>query len=192
MPIELHFDTETSGMVDWNNPSDGDQQPHIVQLAAALVDTADDFKVRSFVNLYVRPEGWEWSMEDEAAQIHGITPEFATQWGIGERDAVGILLEMWQKATVRWMFNEVFDARIVRIALKRYGWPQEWMDAWHDAPRECTMRKSAKHFGAGKTIKLVEAYERAFGENPGGWHDALHDLKASIALRRWLAEQGAD
>lgn len=191
MAIELLFDTETTGLPAHHDPSDAPHQPHIVQLAAVLIDTDLDFKPVSSINLIVKPDGWD--VPDEAAQIHGITTEYAETWGLPEREVVAMLLEMWQKGEQRWAFNEPFDARIVRIALKRYGWPEEWLEAWRHARRNCVMRRAADRLtNGGKTIKLTKAYEMVFEREMPEAHTAMGDVKASLALRKWLASVGAD
>lgn len=58
MNLLLVFDTETTGLPDWKKPSGSDEQPHIVQLAAHLVDD-DDRKIIHTIDHVVKPNGWE-------------------------------------------------------------------------------------------------------------------------------------
>ena len=54
----LFYDTETTGMPLWDQPSEDPQQPHIVQLCAWLVDP-DTRKTVAGIDLIVKPDGWE-------------------------------------------------------------------------------------------------------------------------------------
>ncbi|HEY8351659.1 MAG TPA: hypothetical protein VIK87_03855, partial [Sphingomonadales bacterium] len=54
----LFYDTETTGLPLFSEPSSDPRQPHIVQAAAVLVD-AGTRKAISSINLISRPDGWE-------------------------------------------------------------------------------------------------------------------------------------
>jgi DNA polymerase-3 subunit epsilon len=77
----LAYDTETTGLPDFKNPSDAPQQPHIVQFGAMLINPITEQPMAS-VNLIVRPEGW--TIPDEVAAIHGITQDVAMAVGVSE------------------------------------------------------------------------------------------------------------
>ena len=113
----LFYDTETTGLPDYKNPSEGPQQPHIVELAAQLVDP-ETLLVETFCAI-VRPDGWQ--IPDDIAAIHGITQERALADGIPEHEVVARFLEMHSRATLRVAHSESFDARILRIAMTRFG-----------------------------------------------------------------------
>lgn len=53
----LVYDTETTGLPDWQQPSEAPQQPHIVELAALLYDT-DTCELVDSMHTLVRPDGW--------------------------------------------------------------------------------------------------------------------------------------
>lgn len=65
MPTVLFYDTETSGLPDWHAPSEAPQQPHIVQIAAGLVDV-DTRAMVAGLDLIVAPDGW--TIPDDVAQ----------------------------------------------------------------------------------------------------------------------------
>src|SRR6478735_3118086 len=116
MKLALFFDTETSGLPLFSEPSEDPRQPHIVQLAAALVNL-DTREVLEELNVIIKPDGWE--IPDEVAVIHGITTERALAEGIPEIEALDRFLALNARAEVRIAHNEQFDARILRIAIKR-------------------------------------------------------------------------
>src|SRR5512137_2482859 len=74
----LYFDTETTGKANFRAPADDPSQPRLVQLGALL--TNDDGKEIAALNLIVKPNGW--TVPAEAAAVHGITTERATNEGV--------------------------------------------------------------------------------------------------------------
>ena len=199
MPHYLIYDTETTGLPDWHTPSDDPSQPHIVQLAAVLIDeTGEDVWD---MNAIVRPEGWE--IPPEATAVHGISQERAMDEGIAEQDAVtslmgvcGLIPEVPMSAPeMRIAHNDSFDARIIRIAIKRYGMGEELMQTWKDFPRFCTMRKATglckippteRMMASGrrgfKSPSLAEAHRILLDRDIEGAHDAKADVIATKAL----------
>lgn len=124
----LPFDTETTGLPDWKAPSDDPQQPHIVQLAALLVDDQNR-EIMESMDVIVRPDGWVIS--PEMTKIHGISQEKAMDAGIKESDAVEQFMAMYEACDLRIAHNTTFDNRIIRIALKRH-FPDLVSDKWKD------------------------------------------------------------
>lgn len=201
----LAYDFETTGLPLFSEPSNDPRQPHIVQVGACLVDADQDYKVMGSVDLIAAPEGWE--IPQEAADVHGISTEVAQACGVEESVALGSLLALWQKADVRLGHNEQFDARIARIAIKRYG-VEGMADTWKAGQSICTAKLStpilnlpptAKMRAAGrnhpKTAKLSEAYEFFTGSPLQNAHSAMADVLGTIEVYRHVlahqASQGA-
>lgn len=182
----LFFDTETTGLPLFSEPSEHPDQPHIVQLAALLVDPESRETIAS-MDVIVRPDGW--TIPDEVAVVHGITTEHATAVGVSESIALGLFLDLWGCAALRVGHNESFDARIIRIAQHRHDCGD--LDAWKGAPAECTARlatpicalpptekmKAAKRFHH-KTPNLAEAYRHFTGRELENAHSAMADVLA--------------
>lgn len=176
MNLRLFYDTETTGIPDWSNPSDAPHQPHLVELAAIAVCPNTREIVHS-MSVIVRPDGW--AIPADTTAIHGITTERALDVGIPEAEAVSMLLVMAGACDRRVGFSEQFDARMLRIALKRYR--PEHVDPWKAFPAECAMRQTQKAFG-GKWSTLGDAYQRACGKTLEGAHSAYADTVATAAL----------
>ncbi len=185
----IFYDTETTGLPLFGEPSEDPRQPHIVQLAAQLVDLDTKAQLAGF-DVIVRPDGW--TIPDDVAAVHGITTERALQRGVSESMALGMLLELWREAEPRTRIahNETFDARIVRIALVRYE-DQGLADRWKAAPAQCTatmttplckLPPTAKMLAAGrkhfKTPNLGEAYRHFTGNDLANAHTAGADVDA--------------
>jgi DNA polymerase-3 subunit epsilon len=187
----LFFDTETSGLPDFNLRARDPAQPHIVQLAAILTDDAGD--VLESHNVICKPDGWE--ITKELSDIHGITNDKAKAIGIDQKVVGGLLLEMVKKANLIVAHNVTFDKFIARIAMRRFDLITDEQDAWWKAlPTFCTMREmtsvcqipSARGF---KWPKLEEAFTHAFGQPLDNAHDALADVNACMGIYFWLKNQ---
>lgn len=199
MNIILPFDTETTGLPLFSEPSDDPRQPHLVQLGACLVDT-DTRKILSTLDVMVKPDGW--TIPDEVAAVHGITTEMAGDLGVPEVLAVEMLLDLWADGRrLRVAHNEQFDARIVRIALKRHV-DDATADAWKAGRAECTARlatplcalphtekmKQARRFHY-KTPNLGEAYRHFTGRELQNAHSALADVHGCLEVYWAIQDQ---
>ncbi len=176
-------DTETTGLPVFKEPSESPGQPHIVQLAAMLIDDLPSGpNVLGEMNVIVRPDGWSWTEEDEAYKAHGITMERAMDEGIPEAQAIAMFHELQLAGDMRVAHNGQFDDRIYRIAFKRYGdgidtgdahWSkltQEQKDIIADTyklrPSFCTMKSTTNVLQLPPTDKQVKAgFGRGF-KNP--------------------------
>lgn len=190
MTFALFYDTETTGLPLFDQPSDDPRQPHIVQLAAVMVELETKKPVQS-MNVIIRPDSWD--IPEEVSRIHGITKDVAFMVGVPELSAISMFCFMFANCQTRIGHNEKFDARIIRIALKRY--PVMDPDMWKAATSECTQRLSTqimqmaptdKMMAAGrfhtKSPKLSEAYLHFTGKSLEGAHNALVDVKACMAV----------
>ena len=134
MKTAIFYDTETTGLPLFKEPSEHPDQPHVVQLAAKLVNL-DSRKVIATIDHIVKPDGW--AIPDDVAKIHGITTEHALDVGLDESDVLVSFLSLWEQASIRIGHNEPFDARIVRIACMRHA--DEFMaDKWKAGTSACT------------------------------------------------------
>lgn len=189
----VFYDSETTGLPLFKQPSEHPDQPHIVQLGACLVDI-DTRKVLATIDVMCKPDGW--LIPDEAAAIHGITTEMAGDLGVPESLAVEMLLDLVGERT-RIGHNESFDARMVRIACMRHFEPSQ-ADAWKDGDAECTAllatpilkipptdRMKAAGFTKFKTVNLREAVLHFTGKPLENAHSALADVHGCMAV--WFA-----
>lgn len=188
----LVFDTETTGLPLWKEPSEDPGQPHIVELAASLVNLETREIIRS-IDVIIKPDGW--TIPIECTNIHGITNERALEDGIPEKDAVDLLLAMLDEGEALGPVelighNESFDRRIVRIAIKRYldplvaeggALPSE---RWKALKSFCTCWKSKPHtrLPGNKLPKLSEAYQHFLKKPLQGAHSARGDVNGCLEI----------
>lgn len=185
----LFYDTETSSLVDWRQPSDAPHQPHLLQLAMLLHDM-DGNEVDRFVSI-VRPGVHECIIEPEALKAHGITLERAMDEGCDPLVALDAFLAFADRAKLFTGHNESFDRRIMRIHSARHR-GIEWEP---EQPNFCTLNRSKyiinlpateKMMAAGipgpKSPNLGECIRYFFDEELEGAHDALNDITATARV----------
>jgi DNA polymerase III subunit epsilon len=189
------YDTETTGFPEYSKPSGDPCQPHIVQLAAKIIDSATRIDHGS-MNVIIKPD--DWVIPAEVTAIHGITTERAMDEGIPAKQALDQFLELWKPSEGmlrRVAHNQSFDARMVRIALHRHGYDELTNVLWKGGAALCTGNMSkpilkigatekmkAAKFTGSKMPKLSEAYEFFTGKEMEGAHDAMNDVDACIAV----------
>lgn len=184
----LGFDTETSGLPNFHEPSDDPRQPHLLQIAAVLFDMQGRECHR--LSTIVKP-GHGCVIHPLALEAHGITLERAMDEGADPVDTAKMFAQMAAQATLIVGHNVSFDTRIFRIHSARHigvKWEKP-------APTFCTMYKSSSfcripatermraagrfHF---KNPSLMEAHQHFFGEGFDGAHDAVADVNASMRI----------
>lgn len=188
MPV-LIFDVETTGLPARGMPLDHERQPHLVQLAALLMD--DDGTERASVSLIIRPPV---PIPDDVAAIHGITNNIAASVGIPPAAAVGVWSNLARRADLLVAHNIAFDILLMEIAWLRSMGAEaaaNWQALHAGRTRFCTMqaatplvnlppteRMIAAGFNRPKAPKLAECVRHFFGEDLAGAHDALVDVRA--------------
>lgn len=195
----LFYDTETTGLPIWSQPSEHPDQPRVVQLAAVLCDEETGEELQE-MNMIILPDGW--TIPDEVASVHGITTERAMDEGVAAGYAVDHFIELWKEADQRGGHNESFDMRMLRIELMRspiYSMQAvgelPFADYWKQAPAYCTQTNSTKIVNLPPTAKMLaarrkgpkspnlgEAYEFFTGRKLEGAHDAMVDVRACKAV----------
>jgi len=193
MTIALFYDTETTGLPLFKEPSEHPDQPHIVQLAACLVNL-DTRKTLASMDVIIKPDGW--TIPEEVSQIHGITTDKANDLGIHEDLALEMFMGLWA-GRLRIAHNESFDARIIRIAQHRFKTicDDSHRDDWKAGKAECTqvlstpilkLPPTAKMRAAGrnhhKSANLGEAYQFFTGNELVDAHSAMADVQACVAV----------
>lgn len=168
----LFLDVETTGLCR-SLPDIDPRQPHMVEVAASLVDGRD--QTHSEMSRIVRPCGW--IIPPETTAIHGISTGEALAKGQRVELVLQELLELARRADLLVAHNVVFDHHVVRIALARFL-PAE-LPWWNLRPRFCTMEAARRACGLGK---LAPAYEALCGRRHETQHQALGDCDAARGI----------
>jgi DNA polymerase-3 subunit epsilon len=185
------FDTETTGLPAWTQPSDHPSQPHLVQYTAVLFSDRSRMEL-AYDTMMIRPEGW--TIPEEAIAKHHITTEQALEEGVPLREAVHAYRTMRAQADMISGFNVEFDLRIMRIAMLRCGFTKEECEERtlrkHDIMRQvtpmCRIPPTDKMMAAGrktwKSPTLAEALKIMMNETLDDAHDSRADVVATMRL----------
>lgn len=172
------FDTETTGLPDWKNPSEAGHQPHMVEIASLLCNAQGE--VIDSYKAIIKPDGWV--IPKEISDIHGITHEMAMDIGIPEIEALDGFLALHARASIRVAHNATFDDRIIRIAMSRYH-SKALADSYKESTEKfCTCNKSREPVGLKKVPTLAEAYKHFTGEDLVEAHRAMPDAMACAKI----------
>lgn len=164
MTTALFYKVHTTGLIDWEAPSESSHQPNMVRLSANLTDLEARRTIAS-MNVIVRPT--KWKIPEEATAVNGIDTGFALAMGIPESLAAEMLYELWSNASVRIAYTEPFDARVVRIALTRYHKrlgidPDKWKDGRAESLQALVTPAVRGALTNKKKATMDEAYQHFF------------------------------
>lgn len=192
----LIFDTETTGLVRRNLDPTDPKQPMLVQLGLKL--DAFDRKEMGATNMLIKTNG-NWTISQEATNVHGITDALADKYGTELISAYEIFLDYIAATDVVVAHNASFDIIVMQRAGQVYaeqtGTP--YRDPFEDKKVICTMlactpivKARPKRNGQWKWPKLEECMQYFFGESIEGAHDALVDVRACGRVFYHLIDTG--
>lgn len=187
--IDLHLDTETSGLNNFRLPYDHPSQPAIVQIAALL--TEGDM-LRASINLILVPNK---DVEPGAEKVHGISKEVIGKFGVVPNVGIPMFNNLLKKADRVVAFNADFDINVVSKAYKELGADPTQL---RTMTRVCTMKSSMYEVNLPpnpgrkepKWPKLIDAYKHLVDPNGfDGAHDAMADVVASWKVLQALTRR---
>lgn len=197
----LFFDTETSDLINFKARDTDPSQPWVVQLAAIL---STEERIISSMNMTIQSKGLP--MSKGAQETHGISVEFADNYGHEPEDAFNIFVTLCNKADLLVAHNKSFDFRLIAIMAKRINSKPNnlnyevlpVLDNIKEIPSVCTMMSTTKlcqlPYPSGKAgnkwPKLTELHMFLFGEEFDGAHDALADVMATRRCYYELLRRG--
>jgi DNA polymerase III epsilon subunit-like protein len=180
----LFFDTETTDLPNYKSPA-GPHQPHVVQLAAVLVEGSSE---RSLVTL-VRPEGW--TIHPKAQDTHGITLERAQAEGVPIAQAVEQFDELLAAADLAVAHNVRFDRLLMDSEYSRLDRRADWPATFCTMVAATDIVRLPGNYGKYKWPSLEEAFRHFYHRAPAGAHDALADVRTCMAIFEELVRRGA-
>lgn len=194
----LFFDTETTGKLDFKAPPTASHQPHLVQLAAAMIDWVSGTVIGQ-LNCIIEPDGWVVS--DEVAAIHGITTHRAKHCGIPLLSALSVFSQFCRQAKKLVAYNIDFDYAVMEAAYHRVQKPHRMAAL----DRVCAMKAATplvklpkppgkwkpKPGDEYKWPTLTEAYAHFHdGQTFDGAHNAMNDVMAMVRVCQAMTKAG--
>ncbi len=176
----LIFDTETTGLPHNKTAplEDLDNWPRLVQIAWQLHNPQG--KLLSTGNHIVKPEGF--TIPFNAEKVHGISTARALEVGEDLKQVLEKFTEDVAKAQVLIGHNIEFDNKIIGAEYLR----TQQDNVLADMPNIDTSVETVEYCqlagGLGGRLKqprLIELYEKLFGEGFGDAHDAAYDVDAT-------------
>jgi DNA polymerase-3 subunit epsilon len=198
----LCYDTETSGLPIWKEPSDNPKQPFIVQLAMVMLDDVTLEETGAQCMILQPPPGRY--IPEAITQIHGITTQRAFDEGIDRTAAMIAFADVRRRASVVVAHNEQFDRRMTRIDLLRSGFTKPQIEALEAiGTTVCTQRVCTPILNIPPTVKMVKAgfnkpksasladcLKYLFREEIADAHGALSDARNCGRVYKWCVENG--
>jgi DNA polymerase III subunit alpha len=176
----LIFDTETTGLP--HNKSAPVEQldnwPRLVQIAWQLHDHQGS--LLSTGNHIVKPEGF--TIPFNAEKIHGISTKHALEVGEDLAEVLDKFSADVKRAEVLVGHNIEFDNKIIGAEYLRTERENLLAEAKNIDTSSSTVEYCQLQGGIGgrlKQPKLIELYEKLFGEGFGDAHDAAYDVDAT-------------
>lgn len=182
----LFFDTETTGLPDYNADLIDAKQPHVVQLALLLTD--EQGREMFAFKAPIIPEAFTIDEQGRAFEVHKITNDMARAYGITMKQALAMFRMCETKARLKIAHNYRFDGFLLKSAHARYG--VEPLDP--PINKYCTM-KAAEALKSGGTLEratLAAFYKHCTGKDHENAHDALADVRACKECFFWILKQG--
>lgn len=166
--IALFFDTETTGF------KSSTFTPEIVQIGALMQDT-ETKRILAELNFIVTAKN---PIPQVVSDIHGITDEINSLYGVDGRAAAMMFGLMVQMSDIVVAHNIEFDLGIIKDAWPIAGGFLEATEQF------CTMINCSSfdmprtHAGKSRYTKLAVAYKYFYGEDFDNAHDAMADVRA--------------
>ncbi|MEQ9007025.1 MAG: PHP domain-containing protein, partial [Ekhidna sp.] len=176
----LIFDTETTGLPHNKTApvEELDNWPRLVQIAWQLHDHSG--KLLSTGNHIIKPEGF--TIPFNAEKIHGISTKRALEVGEDLAEVLDKFSTDVKKAEVLVGHNIEFDNKIIGAEYLRTEKENLLADAKNIDTAEDTKEFCQLQGGPGgrlKSPRLIELYEKLFGEPFADAHDAAYDVDAT-------------
>lgn len=187
----LIFDTETTGLPQFNVPFDHPAQARIVQLGCILLDSEFE-EVASYSSL-IYPK--DWTIQPDAQAKHNISIEQCKQYGLPIEAALDVFDAFCERSDKIVAFGLKFDAHLMDVEqtlrkgfTNRYEWTKDGICVMLESTNVCKLPHATNKYRGYKWPKLQEAYEFMFHETFEDAHDALADCRATARVFKWLVE----
>lgn len=125
----------------------------------------------------IKPDGW--TIPTQASDVHGITTDYAEEFGIPISEALRVFIEDYNRSERLIAHNINFDFNVVGAELHRSGIKA----SKYVTEKVCTMEASTDYCkipgrNGYKWPQLIELHKKLFDKGFDGAHDAMIDVQA--------------
>ena len=182
-------DTEGSGLFDYTKPADAPGQPRMAALGLILVNSALEIETQH--SFLIRPQGWVFDNNSEAAKVNGLTHERLMDEGVPAMEALEPYIASVDRGWIVVGHNVLHDLKMLRAEMRHVGLEDRYLRTRY----LCTMQGCRKIVdartadGKKKAPKLGEACAH-FGIEQKEQHTALDDAMSALLILRNLRDLG--
>jgi len=195
----VFFDTETSGLPNFELPLNDPSQPKILQLAVLLTDE-NGREIAGYKAPITKPAGFTVDEGGRAFEVNKWGNALLEKYGVPMVEALKIFKDFQSKSVLKIAHNYRFDGFLLKAAAEAHGF-QELLPP---IEKFCTMKAMTdvmklpptdKMVAAGfankpKSAKLSEAYKYCTGKELDNAHDAMADVRGCKEVFFWLLKNG--
>jgi len=181
-------DTEGSGLFDYTKPADAPGQPRVA--AVGLILTDGNLEVQQEHSFLIKPNGWTFDNNSDAAKVNGLTHERLMDEGVGIEEALRIYGGAIDDRRIIVGFNVLHDLKSLRAELRHAGLPDRYMQSRYICCMQgCRKTVDARtEAGKKKAPKLAEACAYYGIEQGGDGHTAIGDARSALEILRRLRD----
>jgi len=187
----LLFDTETSGLYNYDLPSNHKDQPYLLQIAYQVI-TDDPWVIQKETNKIIYYENI--CIPEETQNVHGINPEICKNKGIDPKIVLQELIDDVNNFNVNMLVahNIRFDYEVLKSALIRN---EMSLDSIKDTELFCTsdgfknVTKLLMGNGKYKRPSLQELHYHLFHDTFDDGHDAMQDVRITSKCLKKILER---
>jgi DNA polymerase III epsilon subunit-like protein len=185
------IDTEGNGIFDHKKPADAPGQPRMAALGLILLN--DKFEVEEKHGWLIRPEGWTFDNDSDAAKKNGLTHECLMAEGVDVREPLRAYGDAIDQRRIVVGFNVPHDLKTLRAEARYVGFPDRYMQTRYICVMQgCRMFVDARTADGKKKAPRLEEACSYYGIDQGtGAHTGLGDAESALQILLKLAEIGA-
>lgn len=182
-------DTEGSGLFDYRKPADAPGQPRMAALG--LILCTDELVIEEQHSFLIRPEGWTFDNNSDAAKINGLTHERLMDEGVPAKDALRVYGDAIDARRIVAGYNVPHDLKMLRAEMRYVGFPDRFMQTRHLCVMQgCRKVVDARTADGRKKAPRLEEACAFFGIERDVAHTALSDASDALAILRKLRDLG--
>lgn len=184
------IDTEGSGLFDFTKPADAAGQPRMAALGLILLN--DKFEVEEKHGWLIKPQGWAFDNNSDAAKKNGLTHELLMAEGVDIKEPLRAYGDAIDQRRIVVGFNIPHDLKTLRAEARYVGFPDRYMQTRYICVMQgCRQLVDARTADGRKKAPRLEEACKYFGIDQGtGAHTGLGDAESAYQILLRLRDAG--